>query len=345
VLRAPLLGSALLLALAGCRSPAAAPSGQAPGAGANAGPSGELVVYTASDERDATTAVAAFNEVYPNVKVTMVRNESGRGALLERLLTELDSGRTTADLYETGIPDTSVLLERGDILSYRSPSESNIDPRFVFEDGFLHARDNLIFMTAYNKNLLSDADLPRTWDDLLLPRWKGKIATDQEPNDIVAGFLILMGRDKGEAYLRQLAQNTITRRGRTLLVDLLAAGEYPMSIDVYAHRIAGYIKDGAPLGAVPLPAYFASPFVESILKKAPNQENAKRWVDWIQSPAGQETVARLNRGPVGNTQGSPHPFGKLIEGRELVVLSPSKLPMSYNEIARLARTILVTSGS
>ena len=51
-----------------------------------------------------------------------------------------------------------------------------------------------------------------------------------------------VGREKGEAYLRQLAQNTITRRGRTLLVDLLSAGEYPMTIDVYAHRIAGYIK-------------------------------------------------------------------------------------------------------
>ena len=127
----------------------------------------------------------------------MVRNESGRGALLERLLTELDSGRATADVYETGIPDTSVLLERGDIMSYHSPSESNIDPRFVFEDGFLHARDNLIFMTAYNKNLVADADLPRTWEDLLQPRWKGKIATDQEPNDIVAGFLDPHGPGQG----------------------------------------------------------------------------------------------------------------------------------------------------
>lgn len=314
---------------------------QAATVGGPASKSGELALYTAWDEKDTNALIAGFHKAYPNIKVTGVRSEGGRGALLERLLTELDTGRNQADVYSTGIPDMSAVLKRGEVLAYRSRSESNLEPRFVFEDGLLHPSADLVWMAAYNKNLVRENDLPRKWEDLLHPKWKGKIAIDQEPNDIVAGFLILMGKDKGVEYLRQLSRNIIIRRGRTLLVELLAAGEFPISIDVYTHRVAGAIKAGAPLGPVPLPVYFSSPNVDAILKKAPNQENAKLWIDWVQSPAGQEVIAKRNRPPAGKTQGTADPTGPLIKGRELVVLMPGKLPMSYDDIARLARSIFL----
>ncbi len=305
--------------------------------------SGELSIYTAWDERDINALIQGFNKVYPKVKVSGVRSEGGRGALLERLLTEIDAGKPMADIYSTGIPDMSAMLQRGELLSYHSPSESNIDPRFVFKDGLLHPSANLVFMTVYNRTIISEKEAPRTWEDLLNSKWKGKIAIDQEPNDIVAGFLILMGKEKGESYLRQLSKNVIIRRGRSLLVELLTAGEFPISIDVYAHRVAGAIKDGAPLAAAPMPAYFSSPNVDAILKRAPHVENAKLWIDWLQSPAGQEVVAKRNRGPVGKTEGTPDPTAALIKGREQVVMIPAKLPMGYNEIARLARDIFLSA--
>jgi iron(III) transport system substrate-binding protein len=100
--------------------------------------SGELAVYTAWDEGDINALIAGFNKVYPNVKVSAIRSEGGRGALLERMLTEIDSGKAMADVYNTGIPDMTAMLQRKEILSYRSPSESNVERRFVFEDGLLH---------------------------------------------------------------------------------------------------------------------------------------------------------------------------------------------------------------
>ena len=303
--------------------------------------SSELSIYTAWDERDINALIQGFNKVYPKVKVSGVRSEGGRGALLERLLTEIDAGKPMADIYSTGIPDMSAMLQRGELLSYHSPSESNIDPRFVFKDGLLHPSANLVFMTVYNRTIISEKEAPRTWEDLLNSKWKGKIAIDQEPNDIVAGFLILMGKEKGESYLRQLSKNVIIRRGRSLLVELLTAGEFPISIDVYAHRVAGAIKGGAPLAAAPMPAYFSSPNVDAIFKRAPHVENAKLWIDWLQSPAGQEVVAKRNRGPVGKNEGTPDPTAALIKGREQVVMIPAKLPMGYNEIARLARDIFL----
>src|SRR5262244_2968641 len=301
--------------------------------------SGDLTIYTAWDERDINALIAGFNKVYPNVRVGAVRSEGGRGALLERLLTEIDSGKPLADVYSTGIPDMSAMLQRGELISYRSASESNIAPHFLFKDGLLHPSANLVFMTAYNRTLIPEKEVPRTWDDLLSPKWKGKIAIDQEPNDIVAGFLILMGKEKGETYLRQLSKNVIMRRGRSLLVELLTAGEFPISIDVYAHRVSKAIKDGAPLAAAPMPAYFSFPSVSAILKRAPHLENAKLWIDWLQSPAGQEVIAQRSRSPVGKTERAADPTAVLFKGRELVLLIPAKLPMSYEDVARLARDI------
>jgi len=337
------LGGLTIVGALGCQTAAIAATPETSKSKAPAAVSGELAVYTAWDERDINALIAGFNKIYPNVKVSGVRSEGGRGALLERLLTEIDSGRPLADVYSTGIPDMSAILRRGELVSYRSANESNIDPRFVFKDGLLHPTANLVFMTAYNRTLVSEKEAPQTWEDLLNPKWKGKIAIDQEPNDIVAGFLILMGKEKGEQYLRQLSKNIIIRRGRSLLVELLVAGEFPISIDVYAHRVAGAIKDGAPLAAAPMPAYFSSPNVDAILKKAPHPENAKLWIDWLQSPPGQQVVAKRNRGPVGKTEGTPDPTAALIKGREQVVMVPAKLPMSYNEIARLARDIFLST--
>jgi iron(III) transport system substrate-binding protein len=285
--------------------------------------SGELVLYTAWDEGDINAVIAGFNKAYPNVKVSAVRSEGGRGAMLERMLT--------------------AMLQRKEILSYRSPSESNVERRFLFEDGLLHTTTHSVFITAYNKSLLPEKEVPRTWEELLNPKWKGKIAIDQEPNDIVAGFLILMGKERGENYLRQLSKNVITRRGRSLLVELLTAGEFPISIDVYAHRVSKAIKDGAPLAAAPVPAYFSFPSVSAILKRAPHPENAKLWIDWLQSPAGQEVIAQRSRSPVGKTERISDPTASLFKGRELVLLIPAKLPMSYEDVARLARDIFLST--
>src|SRR5262250_3005068 len=335
------LGGLTALALLAYQRIAAAAGPEPAKSKAPPAPSGELTIYTAWDERDINALITGFNKVYPSVKVNGVRSEGGRGALLERLLTEIDAGKPMADIYSTGIPDMSAMLQRGELLSYHSPSEFNIDPRFVFKDGLLHPSANLVFMTVYNRTLIAEKEAPRTWDDLLNPKWKGKIAIDQEPNDIVAGFLILMGKEKGETYLRQLSKNVIMRRGRSLLVEFLTAGEFPISIDVYAHRVSKAIKDGAPLAAAPVPAYFSFPSVSAILKRAPHPENAKLWIDWLQSPAGQEVIAQRSRSPVGKTERTSDPTASLFKGRELVLLIPAKLPMSYEDVARLARDIFL----
>src|SRR5499426_4765921 len=173
--RSALGGLTLLTAALGYQIAVVAATPEATKSKPPAAISGDLTIYTAWDERDINALIAGFNKVYPNVRVGAVRSEGGRGALLERLLTEIDAGKPMADIYSTGIPDMSAMLQRGELLSYHSPSESNIDPRFVFKDGLLHPTANLVFMTVYNRTVIQEREAPRTWEDLLNPKWKGKI--------------------------------------------------------------------------------------------------------------------------------------------------------------------------
>ncbi len=307
-------------------------------------PSGNLSVYTAWNEQDMNKLEVAFNKVYPNIKVTSVRSEGHRGGLLERLLTEISSGKYFGDVYNTGTVDMAVMAKRGLLAPYKSPSEANIDPRFRSEDGGLtHPNCLLVFMSAYNKNLLRKNELPTSWDELLQPKWKGKIAIPQDPNDISAGFIIKMGQEKAFNYLRELAKNVVIRNTMIVCLELLSTGELPLALSVYAHRVAGFQKDGAPIDAVPLPHYVASPNLQGIIKNAPNLENAKLWIDWMMSPDGQEVVASLNRGTVGRTKGAKDPQGHLLEGRELVVLNVKTMPLDFTELTKKTREIFIMS--
>src|ERR1051326_4486772 len=88
--------SALLIVACATLLTAAAPVPTSPKVAGQTKPgaaSGELVLYTAWDEADIKAVIAGFNKAYPNVKVSAVRSEGGRGAMLERMLTEIDSGK------------------------------------------------------------------------------------------------------------------------------------------------------------------------------------------------------------------------------------------------------------
>src|SRR5262249_61298792 len=158
ICRSALGGLSLLAAALGCQTKVMAATPDATKSKPSAAVSSDLAIYTAWDESDINALIEGFNKVYPNVKVSAVRSAGSRGALLERLLTEIDSGKPLADVYSTGIPDMSAMLQRGELISYRSASESNIAPHFLFKDGLLHPSANLVFMTAYNRTLIPEKE-------------------------------------------------------------------------------------------------------------------------------------------------------------------------------------------
>jgi iron(III) transport system substrate-binding protein len=105
-----------------------------------------------------------------------------------------------------------------------------------------------------------------------------------------------MGRDKAVKFLKALAQQDVyIRRGRSLLTQLLLAGEFDVQIVAYWHEVNRLMKQNAPLGWVGMePAVTGAPQI-SLVDKAPHPNAARLFIDFVLSQEGQGTIAKLGR--------------------------------------------------
>jgi iron(III) transport system substrate-binding protein len=157
--------------------------------------------------------------------------------------------------------------------------------------------DALYFLVAaVNTDLVKPADEPKTYQDLLDPKWKGKIAwTNQLTQGGAAGFigtvLQSMGPDKGMDYLKKLAAQKLVNvpSNQRVVLDQVIAGEYPMAIATFNNHSDISKAKGAPvkwLKIEPVTATLDTVF----LLKGPNPNAGKLFIDYILSEEGQNTL-------------------------------------------------------
>src|SRR5262249_53969384 len=109
---------------------------------------------------------------------------------------------------------------------------------FVDSDGYWAAMYSMPKIIGYNTRMVKRPEVPRTDEELLNPKWKGKIATDHTKPEPFFWIMQRMGHEKGIAYLKRLAaQEMRFYAGLSLLTSLLAAGEFPIGLYTYLHSV------------------------------------------------------------------------------------------------------------
>ena len=149
---------------------------------------------------------------------------------------------------------------------------------------------------GYNTNLLKRDEVPKTYADLLDPKWKGKMFLDDEDYD---WFVVLMhhfGKQKGNDYMKKLAANGVSlRRGRVLQTQMVIAGERPIGIALHGNSLLDFKEKGAPIDYVILDPYFAKPSEMMLARYAPHPHAAALYIDWVLSEEGQSLMASFGR--------------------------------------------------
>ena len=104
------------------------------------------------------------------------------------------------------------------------------------------------WVQAYNTGIIRKDELPRTWQDLLDPKWKGKLGIEARVPEWYAAIVMDMGEEKGLRFFRELvAKNGISvRGGHTLLNNLVIAGDVPLALTMYQYIAEGAKRKGAP---------------------------------------------------------------------------------------------------
>jgi iron(III) transport system substrate-binding protein len=333
--------------VAGC-SPAAPPQPTAPAgrsladlalyAGADREPmlvegarkEGRAVLYTSNSQIEGL--MADFQKKYPFIKVDAVRGQNTE--IQQRLREEFRANSVKVDVVESSGEGMGQMVPMDVFQEYHSPDLAAYDDSSITRGpggNVLVLADREVYNGfAWNTGLIRAEDAPRTFDDLLDPKLKGKIgvvSTSTGTNWV--GMLMIT---KGEDYLKKLAQQQVKVQNITAaaLTDLVVSGEIPLSPVIgYADVLQAQAK-GAPIRWAPPEVVLTTVGASALVSKAPHPYAAVLLLDYLHSKEGQ-TAARD-----GQQISSPRkdvPTSGLPTFSSKLVLSQKYTPDEYAKLA------------
>jgi iron(III) transport system substrate-binding protein len=218
----------------------------------------------------------------------------GGPSVISRVTTEYRAGVFNVDLISirgTLIPD---LMSNKVIARYRSPMRDFLRTGYFDTEGYLSGYYATGYTIIYNTNNVKPAEVPKSYDELLQPRWKGRLVMDREEYDWLAAMIDLMGESKAIAFFKRLVteQGLKFKRGHSLITQLVAAGEHDVLIDGYVHSASQFKAKGAPVNFVFMnPTPVKPPSGVAIAARAPHPYAAALLLDYHLSKEAQEIMA------------------------------------------------------
>lgn len=254
---------------------------------------GKVVFWSSMRIEDSRALAAGFEAKYPFIKVDIFR--AGGEQIVNRALAEHLAGKTTYDVLNAFA--LKVLQNKGLLQAYAAPEATHYPAGFKDPQNYwvsLYSGYNVI---GYNTKLVPKPEAPRSWEDLLNPRWKGKLAMDDEEYFWHAGMLKYWGEEKGRKYMDALSRQGLQfRNGHALLADLLSVGEFPAVVVVYPDHIEQMKAKGQPVEWVkstdPILVNLAP---VAVAAKAPQPNAAKLFMNYSISKEGQEILQKARR--------------------------------------------------
>ena len=265
---------------------------------------GELNLYTSAQADDIGAVAAAYEKKY-GIKVIMWRSSSEN--VLRRAVTEARANRRTMDVAETNGPEMESMHRENVLQLVKSPYLADLIPPARFPHGEWVATRMNVFVQAYNTKEVNKAELPKTWDDLSSPKWKGRLGIEQEDADWLAGMMGELGEAKGTKLFKDIvAKNGMSvRKGHTLLTNLVVSGEVPLALTVYNYKAEQLKRKGAPIDWFALGTAIARPNGVGVARAAPHPHAAVLFYDFEISEEGQKILAQRDFVPTNRKVDTP----------------------------------------
>src|SRR5262245_21872664 len=168
---------------------------------------GKVVWYTSLVLPSAEKVAKLFEAAYPGIKVEVHRTGSQR--VLQRVMQELQANIKNVDVIHTSDAGHYVLLKDKKLLMKYTPAGGESFPAsFKDKDGYHYGLRATVNVIAYNTKAVAAGEAPRSWKDLLDPRWRGKLVTAHPGySGVIATHVLALVHLYGWDYWKQLAQN------------------------------------------------------------------------------------------------------------------------------------------
>jgi ABC-type Fe3+ transport system substrate-binding protein len=279
---------------------------------------GTLTFYSSLPVDDSGPLIEAFQKKY-GIKVSLWRGSSEN--LVQRIVTEARANRFEVDLVTTNGTDLEPLHREGVLQPVRSPHLDNLIQGAIPAHREWVAIFINVFVQAYNTNAVKKEELPRSFRDLLDPKWKGKLGIEAEDADWFSEVVKSLGEEEGLKLFRDLvATNGLSvRKGHTLLQNLVAAGEVPLALTIYSYGAEQLKKNGAPFDWFVLPPAIGRPNGIAVAKRTQRPHAAALFYDFLLTE-GQDILAGRNYVPTRKDIETPFRSGplKVIESASFI---------------------------
>lgn len=254
------------------------------------------LVAAGSNARELRTKLKGFKKLYPFITVKGVKGNTSN--TVNRVVTEAKANRLTIDLVAIDDSGAELLAKRGLLAKYEFPHLADFlkgtQPKHgLYVDLFGNPR----VQGVYNKNLVKPEDVPKTWDDILSKKWRGKTLISRSSEEFPARLAYIwrsksgkLNWDRSFKFFSTLIKNQkpAIARGYSGGNQRVAAGEVHIFwFPAIGNAVRLAVNKGAPVGLIAFPTFPITYRSHGILKGAPHQASAWLMVDYLTSPAGQ----------------------------------------------------------
>ena len=271
---------------------------------------GSLTWYTSQSGTQVSEEVCAmFTLRYPGVKCNPVRATAQ--VVFQRLIQETKARATHADVLSTNsVADLVILKKEGNLAPYMVENLRFVPPRIkamAQKDGYWIPTQLAPLGIVYNKNLVKAADAPKTWKDLLDPKWMGQAALAHPGySGSVGVWVTAMHKLYGREYFEKLARNK-PQIGRSVLdgMNLVISGERKVAL-APLNTAEKEASKGAPVVTVyPVDGVVLPLSASAVMKDAPHPNAARLFMEFNLGPEMSKYLAAELRNPLRSDVASP----------------------------------------
>jgi iron(III) transport system substrate-binding protein len=306
---------------------------------------GQVVFYTSMSLTDYPKVMAAFEKAYPFIKPSTYR--STPSSLFTRIDTEVRTGRFAVDVVGSAPVEIWQLKQRGLSGPYLS-TELKAFPAGAYDpEGYWASFEVTPIVLALNTKMVPLAEVPKSNEELLSAKWKGRMSLGTDEYEWFAIMLHGMGRQKGIEYMKTLARQELHMPGSSSImrIHLMMAGESAIAIAARGRRVTEFKEKGAPIDFRITDPYPGEPNSLALMRRAAHPHAALLFIDWILSEEGQSFMAQKVPRMALRKGIRQIPRHQELFKKDFVFVSPALIGPNLKEIIELYQQIFALHRS
>ena len=265
---------------------------------------GSLLLYTTTPTEYLKELVEPFEKLY-GIKVHVWRARSE--VILQRVINEARGNKPLVDVVQSIAPPMEALQREGLLLAVNSPQHAQLLSGSVPAHQGWASTLRYVFVQAYNTGKVAKDELPKTYADLLHPRWKGRLGIESSDHEWTSSVIKDMGEEAGQRFFRELVRGNglSVRTGHPLLTNLTVSGEVPLALTVYQYSVEQAKKKGSAIEWFAIEPAVAIADGMGVAKKAPSPNAALLFYEYMLGVDAQRVLARIGYVPTHTQVESP----------------------------------------